>query len=153
MGLGSLAATLLACGAPGTAKPTTTSQTAAPQKSPELGRLMRTKMNAAYSQLVFLVFHAEGEPDYAKIDEHTGQLREAVENVMSLTPPPVVQSEEARSVYMTYNETLRRDSARFAQSVALKNRDDMGALLTKVGETCNACHHFFRIEIEDAPTK
>jgi cytochrome c556 len=145
---------LVATGCGGTTKASDTQRTKTTSaKSPDIEKLMRTKMNTSYSQLVFLVFHAEGDADYTKINEHTANLQDTVEKVMALTPPPVVASKEAREVYMTYNETLKRDAARFAAAVAQKDPDSMQSVLTRVGDTCNACHHFFRIEIEDAPTR
>ncbi len=128
----------------------TSGPTAAPPKSGELDKLMRTRMNKSYSQLVFLVFHSEGEPDFQAITEEGGRLSEAISSVLSLPMPPVVQSEQARSVYVDYNETLRRDNERFAAATARQDLTEMGTSLTKIGETCSACHHFFRVEIKDA---
>jgi hypothetical protein len=117
--------------------------------SHELDKLMRTRMNVHYSQLVFLVFHAES-PDFAKISEETAQLREAVSSVLALQAPPQAVSDQARQVYVDYNETLRRDSEKFVAATARKEFPAMQATLTKMGETCSACHHFFRVQIKDA---
>jgi len=125
---------------------------AAQQQQPqsrELDLLMRTRMNVHYSQLVFLVFHAE-TPDFAKISEETAQLNEAVAAVLRLQPPKQAQSEQARQIYIDYNQTLRRDAEKFVAASSRKDFPAMSAALTKIGETCSACHHFFRIEIKDA---
>jgi cytochrome c556 len=132
----------------GDTKPTDPT-TANKPPSHELDKLMRTRMNVHYSQLVFLVFHAEA-PDFAKISEETAQLREAVSAVLALQAPPQAASDQARQVYVDYNETLRRDSEKFVAATARKDFPAMSTALTKMGETCSACHHFFRIQIKDA---
>ena len=141
----------LSTGCPGskTSGPTGGGTTAQP-KSGELDRLMRTRMNASYSQLVFLVFHADGEHDFMKISEEGAKLSEAIATVLKLQIPPVAQSEQARGIYVDYNETLRRDNERFVAATAAKDISAMSTSLTKIGETCSACHHFFRVEIKDA---
>jgi hypothetical protein len=142
----------LSTGCPGKTGPTTTTTdpTANPAKSGELDKLMRTRMNKSYSQLVFLVFHSEGDPDFGLISEEGGRLSEAISTVLQLPMPPMVQSEQARSVYVDYNETLRRDNEKFTSATARQAIADMRTSLTKIGDTCSACHHFFRVEIKDA---
>jgi hypothetical protein len=135
-------------GSGGGTKPTDT--TAKQPKSGELDKLMRTRMNKSYSQLVFLVFHSEGDPEFAAISEEGSRLSEAISSVLSLPMPPVVQSEQARSVYVDYNETLRRDNEKFAAATSRQDLAEMRTSLTKIGDTCSACHHFFRVEIKEA---
>ena len=120
-----------------------------PPTSHDLDLLMRTRMNVHYSQLVYLVFHAEA-PDFAKISEETTHLSEAISAVLRLQAPPQAQSEQARQIYLDYNETLKRDGEKFVAATARKDFPAMSASLTKIGETCSACHHFFRIEIKEA---
>jgi hypothetical protein len=118
--------------------------------SRELDKLMRTRMNVSYSQLVYLVFHAEGGPDFDAISEESAKLSEAVVGVLKLEPPPLVQSDQARQVYVDYNNTLRKDNEKFVAATSRKDINAMSASLTKMGETCSACHHFFRVNIKDA---
>jgi hypothetical protein len=118
--------------------------------SPELDKLMRTRMNVAYSQLVYMVFHAETGPDFPAISDQSAKMTEAIANVLSLPPPPVVQSEQARQVYRDYNIALKRDNERFIEATSRKDMAAMSATLTKIGDTCSACHKFFRVEIKDA---
>jgi cytochrome c556 len=120
------------------------------QKMGELDKLMRTRMNASYSQLVFLVFHAEGELDFSTISAESAKLSEAIVRVLELQMPSMVKSDEGRSVYVDYNKTLKRDNDRFVEATAKKDSATMQTTLTKIGETCSACHHFFRISIKDA---
>jgi len=107
-------------------------------------------MNASYSQLVFLVFHAEGEHDFTKIEEETAKLSDAITTVLQLQVPAVAQSEQARGIYVDYNNTLKRDNEKFVAATASKDIAAMSTSLTKIGETCSACHHFFRVKIPDA---
>jgi cytochrome c556 len=130
-------------------KPADPAQPQAKPTSHELDLLMRTRMNVHYSQLVYLVFHAE-TPDFAKISEETSHLSEAIQAVLNLQAPPQAQSEQARQIYRDYNETLRRDGEKFVAATARKDFPAMSSSLSKIGETCSACHHFFRIEIKDA---
>src|SRR5690348_16904097 len=62
--------------------------TTQPRKSGELDKLMRTRMNASYSQLVFLVFHSEGDINFAGIDEESAKLTDAITAVLALQMPP-----------------------------------------------------------------
>ncbi len=142
-----LLAGVLGCSSSTAAKPETA---AARKKSGELDKLMRTRMNKSYSQLMFLVFHSEGDSDFGKIEIESDQLRQAVVQVRGLAMPPVVESDEGRSVYSTYNDILQRDTDRFAEAIAQKNRPEIEGLLTKIGKTCDDCHRFFRVEITDA---
>lgn len=120
------------------------------KSSPELDKLMRTRMNVAYSQLVYLVFHAESGPDFSAISDESAKLTEAIGKVLALSPPPVVQSEQAQQVYRDYNNALKRDNDKFIAATSRKDMAAMSATLTKIGDTCSACHKFFRVEIKDA---
>jgi cytochrome c556 len=119
------------------------------QSNGELDKLMRTRMNTSYSQLVFLVFHAEGDPDFKAISEESARLSEAVVGVLKLEVPPIAQSDQARQVYVDYNEMLRKDNDRFVEATGRRDMTAMSAALTKVGDTCSACHKFFRVKIPD----
>lgn len=129
--------------------PTTPTPLAESKPASELDRLMRTRMNTHYSKLVYLVFHAEGGPDFDAISSESTQMTEAVQRVLELPPPPIVQSEQARQVYVDYNTTLQRDNERFVAATTRKDIGAMSTTLTKIGDTCSACHHFFRVEIKD----
>lgn len=131
---------------------TTNGTSSEPAKGGELDKLMRTRMNVSYSQLVYLVFHAEGGPNFDAISEESARLSEAIDRVLKLTFPPQAKSEEARSVYRDYNETLRKDNERFVAATSRRDIATMSSSLQKIGETCSACHHFFRIEpIKEVP--
>jgi hypothetical protein len=138
-------------GAPATSSGSTTTSGvgAVPtgQKS-GLDKLMRTRMNKSYTQLVFYVLDSDIDVEPAKLQHETEELRAAVEAVRALPMPPMVQSDEAREVYVTFNDTLQRDSDVFAAAVAASDRPKMEATLQKIGKTCNDCHRFFRVDVK-----
>ncbi len=145
---------VLACGSPPAKDPATPASAAtAPKTQSALDKLMRDKMNTVFSQLIFQVFHAEGDPDYGALAQQAVELRGTVDRVRHLPTPSVVSSDEAREVFYTYNDALQRDSDKFSTAVDHHDLDSMKSLLTKIGQTCNQCHHFFRLKIDDAPEK
>lgn len=114
---------------------------------------MRTRMNASYSSLVFLVFHSDGTLDYPKIGQEAIGLRDTVKHVRGLKTPPMVKSDSGLEVYMTYNDTLQRNADLFVEAVDGQDPPRMQVVLGKIGQTCNDCHHFFRVDVEDARLK
>jgi cytochrome c556 len=108
-------------------------------------------MNKSYTQLVAFVLDSTTDVDFDKIEKESTELASAVKAVRSLPLPSMAQSEEARSVYTTYNDVLQRDTDKFVDAVTAKDRPQMEALLAKVGKTCTSCHKFFRVEVKDAP--
>ena len=115
-----------------------------------LDKLMRTRMNKSYTQLVFFILDSAIDVDMAKIETETAELQSAVGAVRSLPLPGMVQSEEAKEVYVTYNDVLQRDADKFAVAVKAGDRPQMETMLTKIGKTCNDCHRFFRVDVTDA---
>ena len=128
---------------------TTPTSTVQPKEATELDKLMRTRMNTHYSKLIYLVFHAEGDPDFQAITDESVHMTAAIQSVLDLPPPPLVQSEQAKQVYVDYNVTLNKANERFVAATASKNIGTMQSTLTKIGDTCSACHHFFRIDIKE----
>jgi len=117
--------------------------------SPELNRIMKLEVNQPYSALQFMVFHGEGgEIDYAAIAVPAETLRGGITKVRAIVDPPVT-SNEARSVFFTFVENLSHDADKLAQAVARRDRAQIEATLGRIGETCNNCHHFFRLAIDD----
>lgn len=129
--------------------PTTPTTTVQPKEATELDKLMRTRMNTHYSKLVYLVFHAEDGPDFQAISDESVNMTAAIQSVLDLPPPPVVQSDQAKQVYVDYNHTLKQQNDKFVAATARKDIAAMSSTLTKVGDTCSSCHHFFRIDIKE----
>jgi cytochrome c556 len=119
--------------------------------SPELDQIMKDEVNQPYSALVFNVFHSENEIDYSAIAIPSTVLRTGIAKVRDIADPPVATN-EARSVFFTYLESLARDAERFHFAAVHRDRQSMEAALERLGKTCNNCHHFFRLKIEDAAT-
>jgi len=117
--------------------------------SPELHQIMKDEVNQPYSALVFNVFHSGNEMDYAAIAIPVTVLRAGIAKVRDIADPPVTTN-EARSVFFTYLESLARDAERFHNATVRRDRPSMEAALVRLGKTCNNCHHFFRLKIEDA---
>ena len=118
------------------------------KKSGELDKLMRTRMNRSYTQLVFYVLDSDIDVDPAKISHEAKELQGAVAAVRALPMPSMVQSNESREVYTTYNDVLQRDADKFFAAASSSDRPQMEALLTKIGKTCNDCHRFFRVDVK-----
>lgn len=118
--------------------------------SPELNEIMKTEVNQPFSALMFLIFHADddgegGELDYARIGAPVGTLRTGVSKVRAIVDPPVATA-EAREVFLTYVDSLVRDAESLAKAFEGRDRSRMETLLKKITNTCNDCHHFFRLK-------
>lgn len=109
---------------------------------------MRTRMNRSYTQLVFYVLDSDTDVEPAKITQEAKELQGAVAAVRALPTPPMVQSNESREVYTTYNDVLQRDADKFFAAASSADRAQMETLLTKIGKTCNDCHRFFRVDVK-----
>ena len=118
--------------------------------SPELDLIMKNEVNQPYSALVFAVFHGEGGIDYAAIAAPAEVLRTGIAKVRDIADPPVA-SNQARSVFFSYLDTLAHEAERFHGALVQHDAPGMEAALNRLGKTCNHCHHFFRLEIQDAP--
>jgi cytochrome c556 len=143
--------TMLAVSCGGTAQPAATTTPPKLLHSPELNDIMKAEVNQPFSALQFLVFHAgDANPggsdlDYARIAVPASTLREGIFKVRAIVDPPVPAG-EARAVFFTYVDSLARDSEQLFGAVALRDRGKTERLLTRIGETCSNCHHFFRLK-------
>jgi len=147
-----VAGALVGCSEPAQKPAVTPAAAAAPGQS-QLDKLMRDHMNKVFSQLIFQVFHNDTDLDFAMVGQQAVELRGTVDRVRHLPTPDLVASAEAREVFFTYNDALQRDSDKFQLAVDHHDLDSMKSLLTRIGQTCNQCHHFFRLKIEDTPEK
>jgi hypothetical protein len=119
--------------------------------SPELTEIMKNEVNQPFSALMFLVFHSaesdpDGELDFAEIKPPVMTLQLGISKVRAMVNPPV-QTAEAREVFLTYVDSLVRDSESLSQALAGRDRPQMERVLQKITQTCNDCHHFFRLKI------
>lgn len=118
--------------------------------SPELNRIMNLRVNKPFSQLTFYVFHSNGDYDFAEIARTVEKFLAGVKEVRAFRDPPV-SSEQGREVFSTYLEGLEGDGHRLAAAVSKQDSSAMHKLVGKLSRTCNSCHHFFRLDITDAP--
>lgn len=115
--------------------------------SPELNDIMKNEVNQPFSALTFLVFHSEpgSDLDFAKITVPASSLRLGIAKVRAIVNPPV-QTNEAREVFFTYVDSLVRDSEVLVGAVGYHDRAKTEGALNRISETCNNCHHFFRLK-------
>jgi cytochrome c556 len=139
----------IGCGGASVAQPTA-APAAKSLHSPELNRVMKEEVNQPYSALVFLVFHGEGELDYGATAAPSETLRGGISKVRYIAELPT-ETSEARAVFFTYLDNLALDAERFRGAVLQRDKPGMGSALSRIGKTCNSCHHFFRLEIHDTP--
>lgn len=119
-----------------------------------LGLLMKNQVNATFSKLVVFIFHSdtlEMEPEALKAElRRAGQtLKGALARVREWNDPPT-QSPEGREVFYTYANSVDRATQRLVDAI---ERDDNAAAATEmeqIANTCNSCHHFFRLKIKDS---
>jgi hypothetical protein len=138
----------LGCGSPATPPVVTPARAAVAPVSP-LHEIMAAEVNDAYSALSFLVFHAEGGPDFPAITARSEVLRGGFAKVRALPALPP-QSDAAREVFFTYIDSIAGDADRFRQAIGARDHAQMAATLARIGRACNHCHHFFRLDIQDA---
>ena len=119
-----------------------------PPHSSVLRTIMKDEVNAPYSALAFLVFHAGDPADDRAITAHAASVQRGVAKVRALGDLPT-QSDAGRAVFFTYLDSLAFDADRFSGAVVTHDRAEMAASLGRIGRTCNNCHHFFRIAVGD----
>jgi cytochrome c556 len=122
------------------------------RRSSELNRIMKNEVNKPFSKLTFFVFHSDGDFDFSEIAKTTAEFRAGIADARNVPDLPV-DSDEGREVFTTFLESLDRDASKLSDAVAKHDGGGMQAMLGKLSRTCNNCHHFFRLDIEDSPEK
>jgi hypothetical protein len=120
----------------------------------ELGQLMKNDINPVFSKLTFLMFHGdEVETDADALTVELGRnaalLRQALDRLRALERVPT-RTAEGREVFFTYAESVTRSTDQLLDAIEVGERLRAAAQLEQIAETCNSCHHFFRLRIEDA---
>jgi cytochrome c556 len=126
----------------------------APRRSTALGALMNETVNPTFSKMIAYAFHADtmdAEPAAirAELRRAADDFRAAFARVKTWSDPPV-DSAQGRDVFYTYAADVDRLANELV--VAIDRADDAAVRrsLERVAGTCNACHHFFRLHIEDS---
>ncbi|MCE9580196.1 MAG: hypothetical protein K8W52_44175 [Deltaproteobacteria bacterium] len=120
---------------------------------------MKNEVNQPFSALSFAVYFArDGEPEsgaeppYPDIAQPAAALRAGLSKVRFLADVPA-PTPEARDVFAAYIDGLLHDSDALSDAIANRDRPGTVALLTKIAATCNDCHHFFRLAVDDTPSR
>ncbi len=120
----------------------------------ELGLLMKNDINPAFSKLTLLVFHGdEMQEDPAAIQRElttaASVLRASIARLRAWPQPPT-KTNEARDVFFTYATAVDQSTTRLVDAVTRFDSNGAAAQMEQIAKTCNSCHHFFRLEIEDS---
>ena len=119
-----------------------------------LAALMKNQINPAFSKLMFLVFHGqELQEDQAAVRSEMQRfatiLRSGMGELAMWREPPT-QSTEGREVFFTFSANVDKQTQTLLE--AIERRDNAAAeqQMKDIADTCNNCHHFFRLDIEDS---
>lgn len=114
---------------------------------------MNEEINPTFTKLSALVFHAETQDDAqaarAELARMSGKLSAATARLEAWPSPPV-RSAEGREVFHTYAASIDQDARKLVTSVGAGDTAASKRTLEHIAETCNNCHHFFRLKIEDS---
>lgn len=124
------------------------------KKSATLGVLMREQVNPAFSELSFLVFHGDEtseqpETVHAEIARHARALATGTTRLREWSDPPT-ETVEAREVFQTYSASIDKTAQQLVEAVERKDSTTMASAMEQIAKTCNSCHHFFRLDLEDS---
>jgi hypothetical protein len=119
-----------------------------------LGLLMKNDINPAFSKLTFLVFHGDSmdeEPDKLKTEmaNAAAVLRTSIAQLRTWKEPPT-QSVQGREVFYTYATSVDASTKRLADALDRNDNGEAARQMKQISDTCNSCHHFFRLKIEDS---
>lgn len=119
-----------------------------------LAALMKNQINPAFSKLMFLVFHGqELQEDQnairSEMQRFATMLRSGMGELAMWREPPT-QSTEGREVFFTFSANVDKQTQTLLE--AIERRDSAAAeqQMKDIADTCNNCHHFFRLDIEDS---
>lgn len=120
----------------------------------ELQLLMKNEINPAFSKITFLVFHGEEmEQDPAALQAELSRYGEALRKALSrlrVWQHPPTESTEGKQVFYAYALSVDKSAARLVDALGRADNQDAAKQLEGIAKTCNSCHHFFRLNIEDS---
>jgi hypothetical protein len=124
------------------------------RKLEALGALMKNEINPAFSKLTFLLAHAEAiaeDPQSVRGELSTAgtNLRAAIGKLREWHDPPTV-SDQGRDVFLAYAANIDGMTTRLIESIGRDDRPKALGQLEEIADTCNNCHHFFRLKVEDS---
>ncbi len=119
-----------------------------------LGLLMKTQVNPTFTRLIVLVFHSEDlEADAETIQTELQQAGAVLQGVVArlrVWDEPPTKSQEGREVFYTYANSVGAASARLAAAIERNDNPAAARELQQIANTCNNCHHFFRLRLKDS---
>lgn len=119
-----------------------------------LAALMKNHINPAFSKLTFLVFHADElqeDPNSVRAEmQRTAMvLRGSIGKLRDWKEIPS-ESAQGREVFYTYAANVDRQAQQLFDAIERRDHDTAATQMSDIADTCNNCHHFFRLKIEDS---
>jgi hypothetical protein len=116
-----------------------------------LAALMKNQINPAFSKLMMLVFHGDGlqeDPTAVRVEmqRFAVMLRSSMGELAAWREPP----QQGRDVFFTYAASVDRQAQLLSDAIERRDRGTAEAQMSEMADTCNNCHHFFRLKIEDS---
>ena len=120
----------------------------------ELAALMKNEINPQFSRLMFLLFHGDTVEDdkqtvRAEMQRSATALRTSIGRLRTWEKVPA-ESSEARDVFYTFAESVDLNTLKLVQAIDRGDDNVATRQLEQIADTCNNCHHFFRLDIEDS---
>jgi cytochrome c556 len=120
----------------------------------ELGLMMKNDVNPAFSKLTVLVFHGDEMPEepaaiQRELTTAASVLRTSIARLREWRDPPT-KTTEARDVFFTYAVAVDQSTARLVDAITRFDSNEAATQMEQIAKTCNSCHHFFRLKIEDS---
>lgn len=120
----------------------------------ELAALMKNEINPAFSKLTFLVAHGdamdeEREAMMVELQQAASTLQASISKLRGWKTPPT-DSAEGREVFYTFATSVDASTGRLVASILAGDKQAATGHLEQIADTCNNCHHFFRLDLEDS---
>lgn len=124
------------------------------RKMEALGMLMKNEINPAFSKLGFLLFHGatvEEDPKVirAELQIAASKLQLGIRRLRDWQQLPT-ETSEGRDVFITFANSVDKSTEQLVTAISRNDDATAQAQLEKIADTCNNCHHFFRLDIEDS---
>jgi hypothetical protein len=130
-----------------------------PDRAPDaqftaLTALMKNDINPAFSKLTFLVFHGDDlqeDPNAVRSEMQRAAmvLRGSIGRLRDWSEPPT-QSQEGKEVFYTYAVSVDHQAQALFDAIERRDNTTATTQMQDMADTCNNCHHFFRLKIEDS---
>jgi hypothetical protein len=122
------------------------------RKLEALGLLMKNEINPAFSKMVFLLAHADEEDPRTvrnELEIASINLRTSIGKLRLWHNPPT-ESDQGRDVFLTYAASIDGMTGKLIDALGREDRKTALGQLEEIADTCNNCHHFFRLKLEDS---